>query len=241
MSEKLTCIIVDDEEMAIKVLQNHISKIDNLEVIATHDNAIDAFNTLQKVSVDNLFVDIQMPEMSGFGLLKTLPRHPQVIITTAHREYALESYDFKVSDYLLKPISLERLLKSLNKINSLKLTSSKLVPHQTDADEQNDYFYVKHERQHVKVSFDKILYVESLRNQVKIVTLEDSYTILTNISEMEKKLPQHKFCRIHRSFIVALSNIDRYNQTSVNLGTKILPIGNLYKKSLMARLTDKTL
>jgi DNA-binding LytR/AlgR family response regulator len=232
-------MIVDDELMAIKVLENHLSKIASLDIVATHNNAMDAFSTLQKQQIDILFLDLQMPKLTGFGLLRTLAIHPHVIITTAHREYALESYEFKVTDYLLKPISFERLLKAIAKIQQLE--QHKLLSITQNNPRQNEvpaFFYIRSDRHFIKIESDKVLYIESIRNHVRIVTTEQNYTTLMSIGEMEEKLPPQHFLRIHRSYIVSLSKVNQFTQSAIRVDGRTLPIGNFYKKEVIKRFQE---
>ncbi|HAS41644.1 MAG TPA: DNA-binding response regulator [Microscillaceae bacterium] len=235
----MKCLIVDDEEMAIKVLESHIEKVSTLEIVATCANALEAFAALQEHSVDLIFLDIQMPRMSGFGLLKTLPHYPQVIITTAHRDYALESYEFVVTDYLLKPISFERFLKSLTKVKSpdAKPMITQVPPVVESQEQSPAFFYVRSNRQFVKINLEEVHYIESLRNHVTIVTDDHKHTTLTSIGEMEEKLPPQHFLRIHRGFIVAIARIQQFTQGTVIVAGQELPIGSLYKKTVLDRLS----
>lgn len=238
----MKCLIVDDEELAIRVMENHISKIDDLEVVATCSNAMDAFSYIQRQAIDILFLDIQMPKLSGFGLLKTLNSPPHVVITTAHREFALESYEFTITDYLLKPISFERFLRALSKIHhfeqqKLPITTP-LMMGQPPLEANPAFFYIQSERQFVKILLEDVLYIESLRNHVKIITLSDNHVTLKSISEMERKLPPQHFIRIHRSYIVNLSKIQQFTHSNIQIGEKTLPIGNLYKNEVVKRLSQ---
>ena len=235
----MKCIIIDDEEMAIKVLESHISKISNLEVVATYNNAMDAFASMQSQKIDIVFLDIQMPKLTGFGLLKTLSSYPNIIITTAHREYALESYDFMISDYLLKPISFERFLKAVSKVQEINFKSELNHPMvQTLNDSTPPFFYIRSDRRFVKINLETILYIESIRNHVRIVTTNGNHITQTMISEMEEKLPPQHFLRIHRSYIVAKSKIQEFTQTNLTINKKTLPIGNYYKREVLRQLEE---
>ena len=156
----MKCLIVDDEELAIKVIENHISQIDGLEVVGTYFNAMDAFSALQRERVDLLFLDIQMPKMSGLSLLKSLPNKPHVILTTAHREFALEGFELDVVDYLLKPISLDRFLKSLGKVYRLGNHTLPNVPTlPIPPKNEPSFFYIKSDRQSIKILLEEVLYI----------------------------------------------------------------------------------
>ena len=234
----IRCLIVDDEEMAIKVIESHISHIDGLEVAGICQNAIDAFSLLQQTPIDLLFLDIQMPKMSGLSLLKSLSHKPSVILTTAHRKFALEGYELDVVDYLLKPIAFDRFLKAVAKVFRLNNTHLPLSnPKESSKQEQTNFFYIKSDRQFVKILLEGVLYMESLRNHVKIVTTTNTFTTLMSISQMEEKLPPQHFLRIHRSYIIALSKVERFTQANLTIQGKTIPIGNLYRKSVVQRLS----
>lgn len=234
----MTCYIIDDEEMAIKVIENHISHIDGLSVEGVFFNAMDAFGALQKKAVDIIFLDIQMPKMSGLSLLKSLPINPHVIITTAHREFALDGFELNVVDYLLKPISFDRFIKSLGKVYRLENNAEPTISKNAGLPiSEPAFFYIKSERQYVKILLEDVLYIESLRNHVKIVTTKGNHTTLQGISQMEDKLPPQHFLRIHRSFIISLSKINRFSQTNLTVGEQVIPIGNHYREEVLKRLS----
>lgn len=232
----LKCIIVDDEAMAVRVLENYVLQIKGLHLSGTFSNALDAFAALQEQETDLLFLDIQMPVMSGLGLLRSLPKPPAVILTTAHREFALESYDYSVVDYLLKPIAFERFLKAVGKVlhNDLLPASSSATAETQEA----PFIYVKSDRQFVKILLDDVLYMESIKNHVQIVTTKGKHITLMTISEMEEKLPPQRFIRVHRSFIVALMKIEQFSHTNLTAGNHLIPIGDLYKSLVMRKLSE---
>ncbi len=232
----MKCIIVDDEEMAVKVIENHISHIKSLEVVGIYYNAMDAFSALQNQEVDLLFLDIQMPKMTGLSLLRTLPHPPQVILTTAFREFALEGYELDIVDYLLKPISFDRFMKAIGKVKKREKENQLLSYSVPEAQQSPAFFYVKSDRQYKKILLDEVLYIESLRNHIKIQTTSGSVITLLGIGEIEKKLPPQHFIRIHRSYITSLSKIQQFSPTQVKVVDKILPIGNQYRKEVFRRL-----
>jgi DNA-binding LytR/AlgR family response regulator len=209
----LTCIIVDDEEMAIKVISSHIAAVKELEITGTYNNAIEAFAFLQQQSVDLVFLDIQMPKMTGLTLIRSLSKPPYIILTTAHREFALEGYDLNVIDYLLKPISFERFMKATGKV--LQLEKIQQEPTANSSTQflntaEAPFIYIKSDRQFVKVLLDEILYIESIKNHVKIIIQKETLVTLMTISEMEEKLPPQRFVRIHRSYIASVSKIEKF-------------------------------
>lgn len=236
----MKCIIIDDEEMAVKVIENHISRINALEVAGTYFNAMDAFAAMQKERIDLVFLDIQMPRMSGLSLLQMLHVKPHVILTTAHREFALDGFNLDAVDYLLKPISFDRFLKAVGKVFRLEKTSLPAAESMV-ADSpgvEAPFFYIKCERRFVKIPVEEVVYIESLRNHIKVVTTKGNFITLLSISQMEEKLSPQHFIRIHRSFIVPVSRINQFSQTQVTVMDIELPIGNLYKNAVMKRLNS---
>ena len=236
----LKCMIVDDEELAIKVIENHISRIGQLEVAGIYYNATDAFTAIQRNKVDLLFLDIQMPKMTGLSLLQMIPSRPHVILTTAHREFALDGFTLDVVDYLLKPISFDRFAKAVGKVYRLEKTVAAPASLQMaqQAKEEPPFFYIKSDRKFIKIMVDEVLYIESLRNHIKVVTANGNFISLLSISQLEEKLPPQHFLRIHRSFIVPVSKIKQFSQTQVTVMDNELPIGNLYKAEVLNRLNS---
>ena len=240
----MKCIIVDDEELAIGVIANYIGQISGLEIIGTYSNAPDAFVALQQSKVDILFLDIQMPKMTGFHLLQTLINPPHIIITTAYREFAADSYDFNVADYLVKPIPLGRFMQAISKIYTLTDQNYGKAYETSKTEEptiEPAFIYIKSDRQFVKVILDEILYIESIKNHVKIVTQTASFITLLSISQIEQKMPPQRFIRIHRSYILSLSKIASFSQSAVTIKNKTLPIGLLYKNEVMKRLNSNVI
>jgi DNA-binding LytR/AlgR family response regulator len=235
----LKCIIVDDEEMAIKVISSHIANIKELEIIGTYNNAVEAFTFLQQQQIDVVFLDIQMPKMTGLTLIRSLSKLPYIILTTAHREFALEGFDLNVIDYLLKPISFERFMKAVGKVLQLeKIQQPSPENNVATATDELPFIYIKSERQFVKILLDEILYIESLKNHVKIVTQKETLVTLMTISEMEEKLPPQRFVRIHRSYITSVSKIEKFTHVMVCIAKYELPIGEFYKNEVLKRLNQ---
>ncbi|HYF30242.1 MAG TPA: LytTR family DNA-binding domain-containing protein [Chitinophagaceae bacterium] len=234
----MKCLIVDDEEMAVKVIENHISRIGHLQVAGVYYNAMDAFSAMQNNDIDLLFLDIQMPKMTGLSMLQMLPKQPHVIVTTAHREFALEGFNLDVVDYLLKPVSFDRFLKAIGKVYRLEKTipsSAGLQASEPPTDEP-PFFYIKSDRKFIKVLVDEVIYIESLRNHIKVVTSNGNFITLLSISQMEEKLSPQHFIRIHRSFIVPVARIKQFSQTQVTVMDHELPIGSLYRSQVLKRL-----
>lgn len=226
---KIRCLLIDDEPPALAVLRSHIAAVPMLEVVGQCHNAIAAFEVLQKQPVDLLFLDIKMPQLLGTDFLKSLRHPPTIIFTTAYREYALEGYELDAVDYLLKPISLERFLRAIQKVTKFEETpptpDSRTVP-QTTSDR---FLYFRVDRKMVKVMVDDILYLESLKDYVRIVTTTKQLIVKQTITSLEEMLPEGQFLRIHRSFVVALNKVDSYSPTHLEVMGKELPIGRHYK------------
>jgi|SRR3989304_8272987 len=223
------CLIVDDEPLAIEVIQSHMAKINSFEVAATCQNAIEAFNIISKSKIDLIFLDIQMPGLKGTDFLRTLKNPPKVIITTAYREYALEGFELDVVDYLLKPISFERFFKAINKY--LNFNSGEIIIHHDDS--QNDtqsFIYVKSNKKINKIMLSDILYVESIKDYITIYSTTRTIKVKHTISEFWERLPETGFIRIHRSFIVSIKQITGFTANCIEINDIELPIGRNYKE-----------
>ncbi|GAA0891317.1 LytTR family DNA-binding domain-containing protein [Fulvivirga kasyanovii] len=234
---KIRCIIVDDEPLAIEVIESYINRLENIEIVAKCSNALKAFEILKKEPVDLIFLDIQMPKLTGLDFVKTLQNPPKVIITTAYRDYALEGYELNVVDYLLKPISFERFLKAVSRVYHTEMSPEATLT--TDIESEEAYIYLKADKKMVKVQLRDILYIESLKDYVRVKTSDKEVITHQKISYLEEKLPEECFLRIHRSFIVALKKIETYSATSIEVPGKELPIGRLYKDQVLEVLNAK--
>ncbi len=231
---KTRCLIVDDEPLAINVIKSFVERLDQLELVGTCSNAIDGFNTLAKEQVDLLFVDIQMPQMTGLEFLKTLKNPPKVIITTAYREFAMEGYELDVADYLLKPISFDRFLKAINKVTD----QPDLIRPAVSTSEEDPYIFVREDKKMRRIVVKDIQYIESIKDYVKIITDQHVFTTYLQISYLEKKLPEESFMRVHRSFIVGINHIKAYSSTDIEIGDQSIPIGRHYKNQVMSQLDN---
>lgn len=244
MNTKIKCVIVDDEPIALEILESYIERIDNLELLAKCKNAFDAFNFLQKNEVDLLFLDIKMPQMTGIDFIKNFKQHPKVIFTTAYEEYALESYELDVVDYLLKPISFQRFFKSLAKVYKIIPPPEQSVPAEsTRTDEtasKEPFVLLKVDKKNVKVYLSEILYIESLDHSARIQTVTKELFTYQKISYLEEILPPERFTRIHRSFIVAVDRIEAFSSTIIEVAGKELPIGRNYKALVMKILKEQS-
>jgi DNA-binding LytR/AlgR family response regulator len=224
---KIKCLITDDEPLALDVLANYIQSLDFLSLEHKCYNAIETLNYLKKNPVDLLFLDIQMPRLTGIELLRTLPQAPKVIFTTAFRDYAVEGYELNVLDYLLKPISFDRFLMAVNKFYQQPFKTDSITE---EKEEKRDAsIYVKYQKKMTQVRLQDILFIESLRDYVKIKTVNGDIVTHANISHVENKLPAELFIRIHRSFIVPIQKIQKFTSSSIEINSFELPIGRLYK------------
>ena len=228
---KIKCLVVDDEPLAAELVATHVVKMPELELVATCCNAFEASAVLQKEQIDLLFLDIQMPRMTGWELLKNLPVRPLVVITTAYRDYAFEGYEFDVLDFLLKPINFERFQKAVAKFHQRRAVPADVPPSLTDSYEQS-YKYFKVNREMKKVFLKDILYIESLKDYVRIKTEKESLITYQRISYLEAKLPEDKFLRVHKSFIVAVDKVASLASNSVKIKEKEIPVGRNYKMNV---------
>ncbi|MFB9080349.1 LytR/AlgR family response regulator transcription factor [Flavobacterium procerum] len=230
---KIKCLLVDDEPLAISLMQNHISKLDYLEIVGTCSNALKAAELLRTTSVDLMFLDIKMPQITGIDFLKTLRNPPAVIFTTAYREYALESYDLDIVDYLLKPITFDRFFKATDRYLRINApVNNKII-----TPSQEDFIYIKNGPKFNKISVDSILYIESVKDYI-IVHQKDGIKLNAKykISDIEIELQSKNFLRIHRSFIINLKNITAFTAYDVEIGTIEIPIGASYKEYVFKML-----
>jgi DNA-binding LytR/AlgR family response regulator len=225
----LRCLIVDDEPQARAVLRHHIADLDVLALVGECPNALAAFETLQHTPVDLLFLDIQMPRVTGLDLLRTLRQPPKTVLTTAYREYALDSYDLDVVDYLLKPIPFDRFLKAVQKAFRHVHLPAASAPLQAAGGEP--FLYFRADRKMVKVLLCDILYVESLKDYVRVVTTHGAVVTKQAISSLEASLPPHRFVRVHRSYIVAPAQMTSFNSREIQFGDTTLPVGRMYREA----------
>lgn len=222
----IKCIIVEDEPLAAKVLADYISQVPFLELKGTFKDAILATEFLHNQSVDLIFLDIHLPKLKGIAFLKTLTHPPAIIITTAYHQYAVEGFSLNVTDYLLKPFEFERFLIAVNKVK----TNQRPAP--IEVKEKKDYLFLNVQKKKVKILFSEILYVESQREYIKIVTTKKEYISKMSTHEIESLLPAQLFRRIHRSFIVSIDKIESYNSEEVEVMGISIPIGRGYRDSI---------
>ncbi|MBI1305775.1 MAG: response regulator [Bacteroidetes bacterium] len=232
----MKCLIVDDEPLALDVLESHLKSHPELELVARCSNAIEASEVLKNHQVDLIFIDIQMPEVTGIEFVKTLTNPPLLVFTTAYAEYAVEGFELDAIDYLLKPISLDRFNKAVAKAKEYyQLKNGNEVE---NSELEDEHIFVKANQKLIKVSYDDIKYVEAFADYVKIFIPEKRIVTLQTMKNMEKKLPAEKFCRIHRSFIVGLKHVQSYNSSEVEIDGNKLPIGKNYKDHFMELMKD---
>jgi DNA-binding LytR/AlgR family response regulator len=243
----LNVIIVDDEPLALDILETYISQVPQLNLVQRCSNAFEANDALQKHQIDLMFLDIQMPQMTGTDFVKTLKNPPMVVFTTAYPNFALEGYELDALDYLLKPISMERFMKAVNKAIEQKGLHTAADQHQptTTLGDGHDYFFVKADKKLVRVKFSEIVYIEGLKDYV-IIRLEQGRVIsLQTMKSLEDKLPQRDFVRIHRSYIVAMDKIHAIVGNMVEVlekgQPKHLPIGKNYRDELLAMVENNKL
>lgn len=233
---KTKCLIVDDEPLAVKLIETHVSKIPSLEVVATCQNAVEAFDILMKKHIDLVFLDVEMPEVTGIDLLKSLKKAPAIIITTAYREFALDAYELDAIDYLLKPIAFDRFFKSISKYYQwYGGEKTEIVSKQGESDVPA-FIYVRADRKIIKLPLEDIFYIESLKDYVKIHLANEVIVTKEKISLLEEKLPEQLFLRTHRSFLVAVKKVRAFTAETIEVGDKELPIGRTYKSSVLGFL-----
>jgi len=237
MSKIIHCIIVDDEPVAREIIESHLQKIDTIEIIASCKNAMEAFNVINTHKIDVIFLDINMPEISGLSFAKSINKNIKIIFTTAYREYAVDGFDLKAVDYLLKPISFERLLQAVNKFLNENSSVYKEESKELSVEKSN-FIFVRSDRKMIKINFSDINYIESLGDYLKIHLQNKTIVTRETISNMEVKLPKKDFIRIHRSFILSISKIESFTNEFVEVNKKAIPISRSYKKEVLQRLEN---
>ena len=232
----LRCLIVDDEPLAIDVVVNYLQRLD-IRAITRSDNGIDAFRHLQQQTFDLLFLDIEIPQLKGFDLLKSLTHRPPIIITTAWRDFAVESFEWEVLDYLVKPFSFPRFLQAMEKAIR---TQQHPVPPSSPSPPIGDtnFLFLKSDRQYIKVEITSILYIESLKDYIRVVTTHDSLLCHQSLTDITAKLPPDQFLRVHRSYTLALAKIDQVRQHCAHIGGKLIPISRACRQEVYRRLNQ---
>ena len=235
------CIVIDDEPLARAGLKEYIADIDFLHLAGEFGNPLAASHCLGNTTVDLIFLDIQMPKISGIEFMKSLPQPPAVIFTTAYPQYALESFEVNALDYLVKPVSFDRFLKACFRAKAwceLKNNAGKIVPAATAGDNREDYFFIKSDNKIVKIAMDSILFVEAMQNYVTIHTAEKKYISYLTVKAVEEYLPADRFIKIHKSFIVAAARVDGIEGNEISIGKHRLPISRSLKEEVTQKLLN---
>jgi DNA-binding LytR/AlgR family response regulator len=239
---KINCIAIDDEPLALDIIRDYASRIPFLNLVKCFENALDSIEYIRTNSVDLIFLDIQMEELSGIQLLNALKTRPYVIFTTAYDSYALQGFDLDVMDYLLKPISFERFVKGVDKVYE-KIQLDQKGNSSPDAvltiSPGDSFFFVKTETRIEKVRYDDVLFIEGMGDYWRIITTAKRIMSLLNYKKLEELLPQNRFVRVHKSFIVALDKIDSIERNRIKIGDRLIPISETYRKLFFDRIERK--
>jgi two-component system, LytTR family, response regulator len=234
----LQCLIVEDEPLARNLLTEYVSKVPDLKLIEACSSPLSAIEILRREQIDLLFLDIQMPEITGISFLKSLQKRPYVVLTTAYSQYALEGYELDVVDYLLKPITFERFLRAVDKVNQRIHAPAKVIA-EGGGRTKDDFVFVKDGTKLVKVELSDILYVEGLKDYVTIHTKTQKVITLQRLKALEEQLPSDRFIRIHHSYIIAVPAIEAVHKGEVKIGNALLPISESYRKSFREFIEGK--
>ena len=237
MKEKYNVIIVDDEYLAQKLLQDYVSKVESLQLVATCSNAFEAMNALKNHQVDIMFLDIQMPDLTGLELVKSLEHKPAIIFTTAYSEYAVDAFNLSVVDYLLKPFDFPRFFQAVSKAigSEQPLVNMQNKPHDTIS-RSNDFITVKADYKLYKINYDDLLFIEGQHEYVTFHTMQRRVTALFALKDLEEILPKDKFVRVHKSYIVSFKHIQDLDKSDVTVAGNKVPVGASYRDELLARL-----
>jgi DNA-binding LytR/AlgR family response regulator len=237
MNNNLTrCLIIDDEPLGIKLIKNHLDKFETFEVVGECNSAVKAVEYLKSEKIDLMFLDINMPEITGINFLKTLTDPPYVIITTAYREYAIEGYDLDVVDFLLKPISFERFLKAINRYcNRIRISPLK-ESNSTDETDERKYIYIQDGKKAFRLLYDDIIYFEGYGEYVKVIATNRNYLVRDSLAEFEHKLSSDFFLRIHKSYLINIRKILGFTTSQIMIKNSQLPIGRVYREKVMMML-----
>jgi len=232
---KIKCVLIDDEPLAIKVLENYFTNFTDFEVIATFTNSLEALDFINSTPVDAVFLDINMPMMTGFELISLIENKTKVIITTAFREFAAESYDLDVLDYLVKPIPLPRFIKCINKItteynlkNNIKVETAK----------GDSHIFIKVDKKMMKINIEEILFVEGMKEYIKVVTPDKTYITHKSLTSLSEELPADRFLRIHKSYVIALNKVKSIEGNRVQIQSYNIPIGRNYSKEVKNKILE---
>jgi two-component system LytT family response regulator len=241
----IRCLVVDDEPLAIHVVEDYISKIPFLHLVKATTSAIEALTLVQDGGIDLVFLDVQMPELTGIQFLRIANGKAKVILTTAYPQYALQGYELDATDYLLKPIAFDRFYKAAQKVQAVMFPANKPVEKeelpQTQSDFSNDFIFVKTEHKIQKVYLKDILFIEGLKDYISIFTPAERIITLQNMKKVEDALPERHFIRVHRSYIVAVNKIDSIERSRIFIGDKVIPIGDTYRDEFFKMVEEKNI
>lgn len=232
---KIKCVLIDDEPLAIKVLQNYFTNFTDFEVIATFNNSLEALDFINSTPVDAVFLDINMPMMTGFELISLIENKTKVIITTAFREFAAESYDLDVLDYLVKPIPLPRFIKCINKITTEYNLKNNIKVETTKGD---SHIFIKVDKKMMKINIEEILFVEGMKEYIKVVTPDKTYITHKSLTSLSEELPAERFLRIHKSYVIALNKVKSIEGNRVQIQSYNIPIGRNYSKDVKNKILE---
>jgi len=249
----LKCIAVDDEPLALDIIEDYVSKVPFLELVKRTENAIEALQLVQAGGIDLVFLDIQMPDLTGIQFLKIANNKASYILTTAYSQYALESYDLNVSDYLLKPIAFDRFYKAVEKVHNQHKNNAETIvappvvaaapaaPAPQVLQQVQDFIFVKTEHKIQKIELDNILYIEGLKDYISIFTKAERVITLQNMKKMEETLPRSQFIRVHKSYIIALDKIESIERSRITICGKIIPIGDTYRDEFFKKIENNNI
>ena len=237
----IRCLVVDDEPLALDILEDYISKVPFLTLVKTTTSAIEGLSLVQSDAIDLVFLDVQMPELTGIQFLKIINGKCDVILTTAYSQYALDGYELDVVDYLLKPIAFDRFYKAAQKVLQNTSNASALSPETPSTTTSHDFIFVKTEHKIQKIYLDDILYIEGLKDYISIFTKTERIITLQNMKKMEESLPAKSFIRVHKSYIIALGKIESIERSRIQIGDKTIPIGDTYREYFFKLIEDKNI
>ncbi len=232
---KIKCIIIDDEPLAISVIENHLKNFDHIEVIGTFINPLKCYNVLEQEKVDVIFLDINMPQMTGFSFIENLNHKPLIVITTAYREYAVKSFELNVLDYLVKPIPFNRFLKTINKVYQQVYIGSSIGDKSL---QQEPHIFLKVNKKLLKINLNDILFIESLKDYIKVVTKVGDYVVHKSLTAITEELPQSNFLRVHRSYTISINKINALEGNTIEIVNRRIPIGRNYLKQSKERILN---
>ena len=232
---KIKCVLIDDEPLAVKVLQNYFTNFTDFEVVGTFNNSLEALDFINSTAVDAVFLDINMPMMTGFELISLIENKTKVIITTAFREFAAESYDLDVLDYLVKPIPLPRFIKCINKITTEYNLKNNIKVETTKGD---SHIFIKVDKKMMKINIEEILFVEGMKEYIKVVTPDKTYITHKSLTSLSEELPADRFLRIHKSYVIALNKVKSIEGNRIQIQSYTIPIGRNYSKEVKNKILE---